>query len=72
MLRSGPDQVSVVGGAGALLGDAHAETGEAAVLVVLAQVEGARLAAGAGRTLHVHLQRHIQYFRSIFGGGGMS
>lgn len=59
LLCSWPYQVSVVGGAGALLGDAHTETGKAAVFVVLAEMEGARLAAVAGRTLHIHLQRHI-------------
>lgn len=66
LLCSRPYQVSVVGGAGALLGDPHAETGKAAVFVVLAEMEGARLAAGAGRTLHIHLQRHIHSIRSIF------
>lgn len=60
LLCSRPYQVPVVGGAGALLGDPHAETGKAAVFAVLAEVEGSRLAAGAGRTLHIHLQRHIQ------------
>lgn len=60
LLCSRPYQVSVVGGAGALLGDPHAETGKAAVFVVLAEVEGSGLAAGARRTLHIHLQRHIQ------------
>lgn len=60
MLCSRPYQVSVVGGAGALLGDPHTETGKAAVFVVLAEMEGTRLAAGAGWTLHIHLQRHIQ------------
>lgn len=55
-----------MGGAGALLGNPHAETGEAAVFVVLAEVEGAGLAAGAGLTLHVHLQRRIKNFRSTF------
>lgn len=49
-------QVSVVGGAEALLGDAHAETGQAAVFVLRAQVEVPGLAAGAGRTFDVHLK----------------
>lgn len=65
-LCSRPYQVSVVGGAGALLSDPHAETGKAAVFAVLAEMEGARLAAGARRTLHIHLQRHIQSITSSF------
>lgn len=65
-LCSRPYQVSVVGGAGALLSDPHAETGKAAVFAVLAEMEGARLAAGARRTLHIHLQRHNQSITSSF------
>lgn len=45
-----------MGGAEALLGDAHAETGQAAIFVFRAQVEVPRLAAGAGRTFNVHLK----------------
>lgn len=48
--------VSVVGGAEALLGDAHAEAGQAAIFVPGAQVEVPRLAAGAGGAFSVHLQ----------------
>lgn len=54
-----------MGGAGALLRDPHAEAGEAAILVVLAEMEGAGLAAGAGRILHVGLQRHIHNIRHL-------
>lgn len=46
-----------MGGAEALLRDAHAEAGQAAVFVFQAQVEVSRLAAATGRTFDVHLQR---------------
>lgn len=51
-----PHHVSVVGGAKALLGDAHAEARQAAIFVSWAQVEVSGLAAGAGGAFHVHLQ----------------
>lgn len=63
-IASGPHQVSVVGGAGALLGDAHAEAGQAAVLVFWAQMERSGLAVGARRPVHVHLQ-HSGVFNTI-------
>lgn len=56
--ESRPYDVSVQGRAGALLSDSHAEARQAAIFVGRVEVEGARLAAGAWRTLHVHL--HIE------------
>ena len=58
MCVSSPYQVSVVGGAGALLGDAHAEAGQAAVSVGGAQVEKAGLTVGTSRAFHVHLENN--------------
>lgn len=46
-----------MGGAEALLGDAHAEAGQAAIFVLRAQVEVSGLAAAAGRTFDIHLKR---------------
>ena len=51
-------QVSVVGGAGALLSHAHTEARQAAIFVVRAEVEGSGLAGGARRALDVHLRTH--------------
>lgn len=58
-----PYQVSVVGRAGALLSDAHTETGQAAIFVFRAEMEGSRLAAGARWTFNVHLQHRIKEMR---------
>ena len=58
-----PYQVSVVGRAGALLSDAHTETGQAAIFVFLAEVEGSRLTAGARRAFDVHLQHRFKEMR---------
>lgn len=49
---TGSYQVAGVGGAGALLGDAHAEAGQAAIGVAGAQVEVVGLAVAAGRAFH--------------------
>lgn len=49
-------QVPVVGGAGALLGDTHAEAGQAALPVLCTQVEVVGAAAGAGGSLRVGLR----------------
>lgn len=49
-------QVPVVGGAGALLSDAHAEARQAAVLVFGAEMEGTGLTVGARWAFNVHLQ----------------
>lgn len=54
-VRAGSYQVSGVGGAGALLGDAHAEAGQAAVGVADAQVEVVGPAAAAGEAFHLGL-----------------
>lgn len=58
-----PHQVPVVGRAGALLGDSHTETGQAAIFVSLAEMKGTRFTAGARRALHIHLQRSIKIMR---------
>lgn len=49
-------QVSVVGRAGALLGDAHTETGQAAIFVFRAKMESSGLTVGAVWAVNVHLQ----------------
>ena len=54
--RPGSYQLASVGGAGALLGDAHAEAGQAAIGVAGAQVEVVRPALAAGEAFHVGLQ----------------
>lgn len=58
-----PYQVSVVGRAGALLSDAHTETGQAAIFVFRAEMEGSRLTAGARWAFNVHLQHSIKVIR---------
>lgn len=47
--------ISVVRGAGALRGDTHTETGQAAIFVCLAEIKGSRLTGGAVWTRHIHL-----------------
>lgn len=59
MITYRPYHVSVVGRAGALLSDAHTETGQAAIFVFRAKMEGSRLTAGAGWAVNVHLQHSI-------------
>lgn len=49
---TGSYQVAGVGGAGALLADAHAEAGQAAVGVAGTQVEVVGLAVAAGEAFH--------------------
>lgn len=44
-----------MGRAGALLSDAHTETGQAAIFVLRAEMEGSSLAAGARWAFNVHL-----------------
>lgn len=56
--------VSVPAGARALLGDAHAEAGDAAELVGRAEVEGVRLTLVTGLTIRVLLKRTIKYLLS--------
>lgn len=53
-------QVPVVGGAGALLGDSHAEAGQAAFPVLCAQVEVVGLAAAARGSLCVGLEKKAE------------
>lgn len=50
-----PYQVSIVCRAGALLSDTHTETGQAAIFVFLAEVEGSRFTARARWAFNVHL-----------------
>lgn len=50
-----PYQVSIVARAGTLLGHTHTETGQAAASVILAEMKGSRLTAGARRAFSVHL-----------------
>lgn len=45
-----------VGGAGALLGDAHAEAGQAAIRVAGTQIEVVGPAMAAGEALHLGLK----------------
>lgn len=52
--------VSVPAGAGTLLGDAHAEAGNAAKLVRCAEIEGVWLALVTGLTIRVLLNRKIE------------
>lgn len=54
-VRAGSYQVSGVGGAGALLGDAHAEAGQAAIGVAGTQMEVVGPAAAAGEAFHLGL-----------------
>lgn len=54
--RPGSYQLASVGGAGTLLGDAHAEAGQAAVGVAGAQVEVVGPALAAGEAFHLGLQ----------------
>lgn len=58
--------VSVPAGAGALLGDAHAEAGDAAELVGRAEVEGVWLTLVTGFTIRVLLKSKIKYLLSTF------
>lgn len=55
----GSYQVAGVGGAGALLGDTHAEAGQAALGVAGTQVEVVGPAVAAGEALHLGLGRQM-------------